>query len=181
MQEGFLPFIRNDNYGDNGERPQPLHNRLALALAACTILPLKLLGALTCLLSFSIVCRIATLLPETHRQHVISELGKLHCRACLFCIGFVSIKWVTVQPLSEASRQRPAGIVSNHLGWADILMHMSRSFPSFVARDGTQNIPLVGVIRCEPARPVTECPDSTTLAISQICVSVEHDHARHDY
>lgn len=39
-------------------------------------------------------------------------------------------------------------VVSNHCGWADILIHMARFFPAFVARDGTQNLAMVGLIRC---------------------------------
>ena len=31
--------------------------------------------------------------------------------------------------------------------WVDILIHLSRSFPSFAAREGTQNLLLVGYIR----------------------------------
>jgi lysophosphatidylcholine acyltransferase / lyso-PAF acetyltransferase len=147
MEEVFLPFVRTDKYGDNGERPQPLLSRLLVSVAAVTILPLKLVGTLTCLISFNSVCHIASVLPESRRHHVIAELGKIHCRACLFCLGFLSIKWVTIQSPSKTTRPAPAGIVSNHMGWSDILIHMSRSFPSFVAREGTQNIPFVGFIR----------------------------------
>jgi len=32
------------------------------------------------------------------------------------------------------------------MGWADILIQMSRYFPAFVARDGTQNLPMIGLI-----------------------------------
>jgi len=38
-------------------------------------------------------------------------------------------------------------VVSNHCGWADILIHMARYFPAFVARDATQNLAMIGLIR----------------------------------
>lgn len=38
-------------------------------------------------------------------------------------------------------------VVSNHMGWPDILIHMARYFPAFVARDGTQHLPMIGLIR----------------------------------
>ncbi|MEW5304401.1 MAG: hypothetical protein WDW36_007012 [Sanguina aurantia] len=36
------------------------------------------------------------------------------------------------------------GIVSNHVGWVDIFVHAAHSFPAFVAKDGTQRIPVFG-------------------------------------
>lgn len=39
-------------------------------------------------------------------------------------------------------------IVSNHCSWIDILVHMSHFFPAFVARHGTKNMMLIGLIRC---------------------------------
>lgn len=43
-----------------------------------------------------------------------------------------------------------AVIVSNHVSYLDILVHMSHSAPSFVARGNTQDLPLIGVVRCDP-------------------------------
>ncbi|KAK9868900.1 hypothetical protein WJX84_010033 [Apatococcus fuscideae] len=42
----------------------------------------------------------------------------------------------------------PPTIISNHVGWADILVHMALYFPSFVAKSGLRGVPLVGAI-CE--------------------------------
>ena len=43
----------------------------------------------------------------------------------------------------------PAGvIISNHVSWADILVHLEGHFCSFVARSNTQDMPLIGLIRC---------------------------------
>ena len=43
-----------------------------------------------------------------------------------------------------------AVIVSNHVSYLDILVHMSHSAPSFVARGNTADLPLIGVIRWGP-------------------------------
>lgn len=52
-----------------------------------------------------------------------------------------------------ADLTRAVAVVSNHCGWVDILIHMARYFPAFVARDGTQNLPMVGLIRCASREP----------------------------
>lgn len=44
-------------------------------------------------------------------------------------------------------RSEPCVIVSNHCSWVDILVHMSRFFPAFVARDSTKHLMLIGLIR----------------------------------
>ena len=49
---------------------------------------------------------------------------------------------------SDGSDESPAvAIVSNHCGWTDILVHMARSFPSFVARADTVQLTMIGLIR----------------------------------
>ncbi|KAK9833484.1 hypothetical protein WJX84_005452, partial [Apatococcus fuscideae] len=42
----------------------------------------------------------------------------------------------------------PPTIISNHVGWADILVHMALYYPSFVAKSGLRTVPLIGAI-CE--------------------------------
>ncbi len=44
--------------------------------------------------------------------------------------------------------QLAAAIVSNHISYLDIIVHCAHSFPSFVARGNTKDLPLVGLIRC---------------------------------
>ena len=94
------------------------------------------------------------LFPAKHRGDWVAWLGKVHCRLCLFFIGFVRVNWVAIdwdgEPAPAESKHAPkailSGIVSNHLSWADILVHMSHSFPAFVARASTASTPLVGSI-----------------------------------
>ena len=144
-----LPFQRTDQYGDMGQKPQPLFETFRLALLSVTVLPVKMLCAASCIGSFYLVCRAAELLPTELRRKVTAACGKIFSRLCLLSIGFVSIKWIKVSKANwdKQKSDRPAvGIVSNHCSHVDILAHMARSFPSFVARGGTESIPLIGYI-----------------------------------
>jgi len=150
-----LPWTRLDKYGELGFAPQPFAERARQLFMAITLLPLKSFGALLCLLSYFIVIKASFLFPRSVRSEWIANLGKIHCRACLFCIGFMRVKWIKVpenyygnsNSPSDVAYPKPGGIVSNHCGWADILVHMSHSFPSFVARDATERTPIIGSIR----------------------------------
>ena len=37
-------------------------------------------------------------------------------------------------------------VLSNHIGWADILVHMSHYLPSFVARRETADLTFIGAV-----------------------------------
>lgn len=144
-----LPFQRNDQYGDMGQKPQPLVERCRLALLSVTVLPIKVLCAASCISGYYLICRAAELLPIDVRRKVTAACGKVFSRLCLLSIGFASIKWIKVNKASwdKQKSDRPAvGIVSNHCSHVDILAHMARAFPSFVARGGTESIPLIGLI-----------------------------------
>ena len=149
-EEIFLPFQRHDQYGLMGEEKQSTLEILRLCLLAITVVPLKVLGTTSCILGFYAACRILQLLPERTRGFSVPFLGKTFTRLCLACIGFMKVSWVHLPradwdvPRCEA---QAAGIVSNHCSWIDILVHMSKYFPSFAARGGTQNLPLIGPIR----------------------------------
>lgn len=144
----FDAYRRYDRYGRVGRAPQPWWEQLRLAVLVVLIVPFKALGALGALVSFWVVCRLSFVLPQRLRVPIVAELGKLHCRWCLFCLGFVWIKRVKVVPEGQKldPNARPTGYISNHASWSDILVAMSLYFPSFVARDSTKTIPLVGII-----------------------------------
>ena len=155
----YAPFLRTDQYGHMGRRQQSAWEYARLAVCSITVVPLKLIGALMCLTTFYTICRLSAYLPSQQRAEFVPFCGKLACRACLFCLGFIHIHWVRAdaqnqgdtQSFSAARRVSPespaVAIVSNHCGWSDILVHMARSFPSFVARSATQELFLIGVIR----------------------------------
>ena len=149
------PFERLDRYGELGRAPQPLTEKARLLFCAIFIVPFKALGTLACLLSYYSIIKIVNFFfpaeSSPRAADVLAKLGQIHCRACLFCLGFVRIKWITVLQDEKLTAATPpiAGIVSNHSSWVDILIHMSHSFPSFVARDATKETPIIGAIRCE--------------------------------
>jgi hypothetical protein len=97
LPEAHLAFVRTDRYGEGGWSPQPLWERARLAVLAFTLLPLRLLLALGCVAAYYLIVRISTLIPnEIVVRRIATVFGKLWSRACLFCLGFVHIKWVRV-------------------------------------------------------------------------------------
>jgi lysophosphatidylcholine acyltransferase/lyso-PAF acetyltransferase len=144
------PFERSDIYGELGVAPIPLTEQLRLLFFAIFLVPFKAIGTLACLLSYFFVIKLSFLFPASVRSDWVAALGKIHCRACLFSLGFVRVKWIKI----EADLKQPlvapipaVGVISNHSSWIDILVHMSHSFPSFVARDATKKTPIIGSIR----------------------------------
>lgn len=165
----FDPFRRHDQYGQEGAAPQPFLEYLRLAVAAFTILPLKLLGCLTCLIACYCMCKLSFLFPAEKRAAWVATCAKFFVRAELFCLGFVTVQWHPIPDRRQPKLPpdvRPAGIVSNHCSWADILLHMSRSFPSFVARASTKNLPWVGLIRYMPME--------ASLQFLPVCAELQH-------
>lgn len=156
----FDPFRRHDQYGLEGAAPQSVLEYLRLAIAAVTILPLKLVGCLALLIGCYSMCKLSFLFPAQDRAAWVAACAKFFVRAELFCLGFVTVTWQVV-PDNRQHKLPPgtkaAGIVSNHCSWTDILLHMSRSFPSFVARASTKNLPWVGLIRYLHACRSTAC------------------------
>ena len=181
----YDPFIRSDQYGHLGHRPQSFWEYARLGLCSITVVPLKTLGSLVCLTTFFVICRLSAALPRHQQAALVPFCGKLACRACLFCLGFFHIRWVRAdehnrtgtQSFTAAQRVSPdvpaMAIVSNHCGWPDILVHMSRSFPSFVARAATQDLFMIGLIRCSlcavgltPVKELAACAPTTAAGSS---------------
>lgn len=141
----FRPFLREDAYGEGAEAPFSLAERARLALMTVLVLPFKAFATLLCVVGCFLTTRAAQLFPEPARSHAVAAGGSFWARGCLAAFGFWRVRWVRVDPEKHGAT-RPVAIVSNHMSYLDILLHMARSFPSFVARDGTQNIPMIGVV-----------------------------------
>ncbi|KAI8470877.1 MAG: glycerol-3-phosphate 1-acyltransferase [Monoraphidium minutum] len=149
----FAPFIRHDSYGEAGHRIGPFQ-ALRIAVLSVTLLPARLAASLLCVASYYIILRMLRVLPEGVLNRRVSAFwGRFWSSACLLSLGFWRIRRVRMEPRRSPSLaklgRRPrwqVAIVSNHIGWADILIHMSRNLPSFVARDGTQDIRMIGLI-----------------------------------
>lgn len=146
----YDPFRRHDQYGLQGAQHQSVWEYLRLFLMAFTLLPLKVLGCVACLIGCYLVCKFSFLVPAPKRTAWVVNCGKIFVRMELFCCGFMTVTWKKVpdtRPAHVTQGVKVAGIVSNHCSWADILVHMSRSFPSFVARASTKDLLWVGLIR----------------------------------
>ena len=66
-----------------------------------------------------------------------------HCLAALYVWGFFRVRGCR-----QITRVMLTGaVISNHCSYLDILVLMSRYFPSFVARSNTAEMPLLGVCR----------------------------------
>ncbi|GMH43522.1 hypothetical protein BSKO_11444 [Bryopsis sp. KO-2023] len=140
----FDPFRRSDRYGREGKAPQPPAEMARRWLFTIFVFPLRSLCVILTVLSCYLVCCIGTLLPKSQANAFVATVGRILSRTCLLACGFFWIDWREVEDAQKD--EKFCTIVSNHVSWVDILMHMSRSFPSFVAKDATKAIPMVGLI-----------------------------------
>jgi len=164
----FDPFRRKDRYGTMGRAQQPWTEYARLILLSLTLLPFKALGALAGVLLAYFTSIISWFIPMPQREAFLEVMLKVSARLVLFATGFVSIQRVKVdgghgsfvasntQGKRKLARSQRRGrelrqpvavgaILSNHIGWADILVHMSAWLPSFVARNDTASLPFIGV------------------------------------
>ncbi|KAK9810897.1 hypothetical protein WJX73_006580 [Symbiochloris irregularis] len=151
----YYPFERSDQYGTLGRKPQSLVEQVRLVVFGATVVPLKFLGCLICVVLVWALCRLSFLLPAASRRQAVVQGSKRMVRLCLLVLGFTSVKWVKVPDFEYTeggaqskhdSHAQPAVILSNHISYVDILVHLEHSFCSFVARSNTQDMPLIGPI-----------------------------------
>ncbi len=77
--------------------------------------------------------------PGTEKN-CFTPKNKTVSRRCSTCM------WMQ-QPTQALPVPPAAAIVSNHISYMDIIVHLGHSFPSFVARGNTKDLPLIGLIR----------------------------------
>ncbi|AES82037.1 lysophospholipid acyltransferase LPEAT1 isoform X1 [Medicago truncatula] len=165
LEKKFAAYVRNDVYGTMGRGELGAKEKLFLGFALVTLLPIRVILAVTVLVVYYVVCRVCTLFKIPNREDeqedyahlggwrrsVIVKCGKALSRVMLFIFGFY---WIHVssnsfnqenKPQPEETG-RPGVIISNHVSYLDILYHMSSSFPSFVAKRSVAKLPLVGLI-----------------------------------
>ncbi|KAJ4802091.1 Lysophosphatidylcholine acyltransferase 1 [Rhynchospora pubera] len=164
LDKKYAPYARKDAFGPMGRGPVPFSQRVLVALAALTLLPLRFISGVLILFLYFLICRLCTLTlfsnhqnvneqqQEDHllrmtgwRRHAVVQAGRLCARAMLFVFGFY---WILIEDRShhQLDSPGPGAIVSNHVSYVDILYHMSSSFPSFVAKASVAKLPLVGLI-----------------------------------
>lgn len=173
LEKKFAPYVRKDVYGTMGRGELPISEKILVAFALVTILPLRLIIGSLILVLYYLICRFFTAFSPPNREDeqedyahmvgwrrvVIVQCGRFFSRALLFTIGIYWIRESRRSPLALESgedenqckdqseeSERPGAIISNHISYLDILYHMSSSFPSFVAKRSVAKLPLVGLI-----------------------------------
>ncbi|KAG7029373.1 Lysophospholipid acyltransferase LPEAT1, partial [Cucurbita argyrosperma subsp. argyrosperma] len=174
LHQKYAPFVRRDVYGTMGRGELPWMEKVLLAIALVTIVPIRVVIGMSLLFLYYMICRVCTLFHDPNREtdeqedyahmvgwrrSVIVCTGRFLSRAMLFVLGFYWISEVyRILPNENKSTnenegqeksqesERPGAIISNHVSYLDILYHMSSSFPSFVAKRSVAKIPLVGII-----------------------------------
>ena len=132
------PFVRSDDYGERGLQKQNVLERARLFVARVTIMPLRFCVSVSLVICFYLVC-LAFPKDSVVNRVAFSVLS----RTILFVIGFYYIK---VERYGEMKAEKSGGVVSNHVGWTDILILAWLFSPSFVSREATRNTPIVGKI-----------------------------------
>ncbi|XP_042519011.1 lysophospholipid acyltransferase LPEAT1-like isoform X2 [Macadamia integrifolia] len=173
LDKKYAAFVRRDVYGTMGRGELPWSEKLLLVFALVTLVPIRVVVAMTILILYSLICRFCTLFTVPNRDEgqenyahlsgwrrvVIVHAGKFLSRALFFTFGFY---WISetrrnadaVEKLAgenvckEQSEEleRPGAIISNHISHMDILYHMCSSFPSFVAKRSVAKLPFVGLM-----------------------------------
>lgn len=175
LEKKYAPYVRHDVYGLMGRGELPWTEKVLLGIAMVTLVPMRVIGAMTVLVVYYLICKICTAFSDPNREEeqqedyahtggwrraVMMQSGMFLSRVMLFVFGFY---WIheTYRPIDDLNGksnnengskeqakelERPGAIVSNHISYLDILYHMSSSFPSFVAKRSVAKLPLVGLI-----------------------------------
>lgn len=167
LEKKYAAYVRHDVYGTMGRGNLPWTEKVLLGFALVTLLPLRVVLATLVVVLYYLICRICTLFIAPNRVNeqedyahlggwrrtVLFWSGRILSRIMLFAFGFYWISEVhqTINSQAECYDQskedeRPGVIISNHVSHLDILYHMSKSFPSFVAKRSVGKLPLVGLI-----------------------------------
>lgn len=147
----FQPFIRHDQFGINGKKPQSLVTNILLYASAAILMPLRIFFCFSTFLTFmAIAWVIAQIFPREQQPAMLTPFGRFGSKLLVFFLGFHNIKWVYMGKegsLSEAADCKEVGcIVSNHASWADILILCSVFFNTYVAKSSIQKLPLFGFL-----------------------------------
>jgi 1-acyl-sn-glycerol-3-phosphate acyltransferase len=116
--------------------PHTGRSPLRIALAAVTLLPVRVLVLLIC---FAVSWPLAVVLRDVRVRFACS---KVLSRIILIAFGFWTVDVVGLQNL----RLDGVTVVSNHVSIADIFILHELYAPAFVAKAGVTKIPFVGAI-----------------------------------
>eukprot|EP00741_Cyanophora_paradoxa_P004648 tig00000821_g4511.t1 len=176
----FGPFRRTDPVLTMSEI-------LKTALLAWTLLPLRIVWALLCVTVYWIVVKLALLghgkldtctpIPESRRKFI--RLGRYFARICLFGFGFYKIerRGTPTKPAVGKDGTPAVVMVSNHMSYLDILVHMAHSMPSFIAKADVRNIPMVGLCAQAMQCAFTEREAAKRAGVSDLVVQRQNANA----
>lgn len=108
LDKKFAPYARTDLYGTMGLGPFPAAEKVKLAVAMVTLVPVRFVLAMSILLLYYLICRVFTLFSSPHREEeeeeevvqedyahmggwrrsVIVRCGRFLSRVLLFVFGF---------------------------------------------------------------------------------------------
>ena len=102
LEKKYAPYVRRDVYGTMGRGELPTKEKLLLGFALVTLLPIRVVLAMTILILYYLICRICTLFSVPNRDEeqedyahmggwkrvVIVQSGRALSRLMLFVLGF---------------------------------------------------------------------------------------------
>jgi lysophosphatidylcholine acyltransferase/lyso-PAF acetyltransferase len=106
LEKKFAAYVRRDVYGTMGRGELAPKEKLFLGFALVTLLPIRVILAVTVLVCYYVICRVCTLFSTPNREdeqedyahmggwrrNVIVWCGKALSRVMLFVFGFY---WIT--------------------------------------------------------------------------------------
>ena len=109
LHQKYAPFVRRDVYGTMGRGELPWMEKVLLAIALVTIVPIRVVIGTSLLFLYYMICRVCTLFHDPNREtdeqedyahmvgwrrSVIVCTGRFLSRAMLFVLGFYWISEV---------------------------------------------------------------------------------------
>ncbi len=111
------PFQRSDTYGTYCRNQRSLATSLRLAVVCATVVPIKMVLAVACLVSYYVAVKFGTaFLKDPYQTRFMAYWGKFWTRALLYVLGFWYIKWVYVSPDGSQSTKAPEGLQERNFG-----------------------------------------------------------------
>lgn len=116
LESVYAPFVRRDVYGRFGCGELPWMEKMLIAFALVTLVPLRVAVAANMLAFYYLLCRVCTFFQEPNkdgfeqedyahmhgwRRAVIVNSGKFLSRIFLFVLGFYRINEINVRPQVE--------------------------------------------------------------------------------
>jgi len=134
-------------------------NRFEIYFCAMFLLPLRVFhffASSTLLLIFVRIGQIA--IPNSpqfavSKRKYMAKVTRFFTRSGLYACGFYSIEYKHMKisdvdntyPVNEKQAQDAPIVISNHVSWADIVLHMSTpESPSFLAKHSVEHYPIFG-------------------------------------